>query len=78
MKDTQIYRANLVNTFVEFPDGEHGGLRIQCYHCYGLGCYCGTGSIPGLGTLHATSSAIKKQKQKGKTFALELTSVGML
>ena len=26
------------------------GLRTWCCHCCGSGCYCGVGSVPGLGT----------------------------
>ena len=41
----------------------HSGLRIQHCHCNSLGCCCGMGSVPGLGT----SACLRHgQKKKGK------------
>ena len=38
-------------------------LRTQCCHCYGLGCCCGTGGIPGLGNFtHCRHGQKEKQK----------------
>ena len=40
-------------------------LRIQCCHCCGLGCRCGTGSIPGLRTFTCCGYSQKIKKKAG-------------
>ena len=42
----------------------HSRLRIQHCHCRGSGHCSDTGSIPGLGNLHATGVAKKKKNHK--------------
>ena len=41
-------------------------LRIQCFHCCGSNCYCGTGSIPGQG-ISACCGRGQQTKQNKKT-----------
>ena len=41
-------------------------LRIQCCHCCGLGCCCGSGSIPGLETA-ACQAHGQKNNNNNKT-----------
>ena len=41
-------------------------LRIQCCQSSGLGCCCGAGSIPGLGTSTCPGCGQKKKKKKKK------------
>lgn len=41
-------------------------LRIQCCHFCTLGCCCGEGSIPGLGTYTCYGCYQKKKKEKMK------------
>lgn len=48
-------------------------LRILCCHCYGPGCCCGTGSIPGLGTSSCQGTAKKEKKKK-----LDLASLPLI
>ena len=42
------------------------GLRMQCFHCSGLGCCCVTGSIPGPGTstCHRCDEKWRKEGRK--------------
>ena len=41
----------------------HSGLRIWCYHSYGVGCNCGLDPIPGLRTPLAVGQPKKKKKR---------------
>ena len=53
-----------VKSFWEFPCG-FSGVRIQHYHCSGLGCCCSMGSTPGPGT-SACHRCGKKTETKTK------------
>ena len=48
---------------------QQSGLRIQCYHSYGLVCGCGLDLIPGPGTPYASGQP--KQTNKQTTGSLE-------
>ena len=49
------------------------GLRIQHYHSCGLGCCCGTGLIPGLGT--STCHGVAKKEFKKNFFKRDICGV---